>query len=112
MQSLLTSFSGMAESTVVPMFLNYIQTNEQYLEDAIVNELGKLRTSNPQHFNSFITNWKKMNHAIERSIANPVPPPVIPPPVPAPVSPPPPVAGSQKRRYRKKRTHTVKHRRH
>ena len=92
MASLLSAFSGAAEATVVPMIFKFIETQEPMLEDALVDQLNKLKTSNPNQFNVFITNWRKINAAMERSAQIPAAPVVAPavPPVVAPVVPPPP----------------------
>lgn len=117
--SLSGSLSSMAEATVIPLIFKYIETKEPALETALVGEITKLKTSNPSEFNIFLNNWRKINSAIERSIV-PVPPPtggVIPteivssePIVPSHTSEE--KAGTRKRTYRRKRTHTVKHRNH
>lgn len=138
MASLLSSFSGMAQTTVVPMIFKFIETQEPMLQEALVSQLNNLKQSNPNQFNIFLTNWRKINNAIERSsqipAAPPVAPPVAPPTPPAtggtamgvvpetsnedPTVPLPPVleetdkAGTRKRRRHKKRTHKVKHRKH
>jgi hypothetical protein len=123
MASLLGSFTGMAQTTVVPMIFKFIETQEPMLEEALITQLNSLKTSNPNQFNIFLTNWRKINNAIETSsrapVALPQPvQPVAPTPVQPtggnePVSDPVPVAdGTRKYRRHKKRTHKVKHRKH
>lgn len=122
----------MAQTTVVPMIFKFIETQEPMLEQALVDQLNKLKASNTSQFNIFLTNWRKINNAVERASTLPVAAPV---PAAVPVAPPVPVggdmgsastptisydslsaetdkAGTRKRRRHKKRTHKVKHRKH
>lgn len=123
MASLFNSFSNMANSTVIPMVIKLIETNEKSLEDAIVAQLIELKNTNQIQFNGFLANWRKINLAIERASSSPVVPAPIPAPlaggqsmgvVPSQYKEPieSEVAGTRKRRNHKKRTHRVKHRTH
>ncbi len=53
--------------SIGPMIESYIVKNEPALEAALVQELAKLKGSNPNEFNLFLTNWRKINAAIEKS---------------------------------------------
>jgi hypothetical protein len=67
MWSSLSALSGAVSNTVVPMIFQYIEKSEPALESMIVSKLVQIKTTNPVEFNTFITNWRKINIAIEKA---------------------------------------------
>lgn len=76
MSEFLSKLTGMANTTVVPMIFQYIEKNEPQLEQAIVKKLYELRTTNPSEYNIFITNFRKICSAVEKSYTYTPPPPI------------------------------------
>lgn len=76
MSEYLSKLTGMANTTVVPMIFQYIEKNEPQLEKALIEQLYKIRTTNPTEYNIFITNFRKICSAVEKSYTYAPPPPM------------------------------------
>lgn len=63
----MSSLSGLVTNTIVPNLFKVVEQQEPQIESAIVNNLMKVRISNPTEFNTFIDNWRKINLAVEKS---------------------------------------------
>jgi hypothetical protein len=72
----MSGFFSSVQSAVVPMLINFLQSNEAILQSGLVSKLAELRMSNPTQYNLALTNWRKINAAIEASaVAQPIPTP-------------------------------------
>lgn len=60
-------------SFLIPQIFNFIQTQQPKIEAMIVEQMTKVKNSNPNSFKMFVDNWRKLNGAIERTAAAPPP---------------------------------------
>jgi hypothetical protein len=64
------------QNAAIPMLLNFLQSNEAMLQSGLVSKLAELKISNPTQYNLALTNWRKLNTAVEASaVAQPIPTP-------------------------------------